>query len=136
MELFASRGGTKGDVDFFCALIIAAPGGRVNFHDIRRMGETAHEGRTNFFNFRTKSFSCFLYHKTVLCYLPNTRRLVMVSTKELAAMLGIKFYKVYYAERIGKIPKPQRKMGTTNVYTEEEAAAVRTYFMSKKKGKK
>lgn len=50
-----------------------------------------------------------------------------ISVYEVADLLGIRFYRIAYAERIGELPPPQR-IGEKRVYSEEDVERIRRYF--------
>lgn len=53
-----------------------------------------------------------------------------MSVYEVADFLGVRFYRIIYGERIGDLPPPQR-VGEKRVYSEEDAARIREYFVQK-----
>lgn len=50
-----------------------------------------------------------------------------LSVYEVADLLGVRYYKISYAERIGHLPPPQR-VGEKRVYSAEDVERIRAYF--------
>lgn len=52
---------------------------------------------------------------------------ITMSVYEVADALGIRYYRIAYAERIGDLPPPKR-IGEKRVYSEEDVERIRAYF--------
>lgn len=50
--------------------------------------------------------------------------------KEVATLLALPYYKIYYAHYSGQVPEP-RKVGKTRIYTEADLERLRRYFAKK-----
>jgi DNA-binding transcriptional MerR regulator len=53
-----------------------------------------------------------------------------MSVYEVADALGLRYYRISYAERIGDLPLPQR-VGEKRVYSAEDVERIRAYFTAR-----
>jgi DNA-binding transcriptional MerR regulator len=51
----------------------------------------------------------------------------IMSVYEVADLLGVRYYRIAYGERIGGLPPPQR-VGEKRVYSAEDVERIRRYF--------
>lgn len=47
--------------------------------------------------------------------------------RDVATLLALPYYKIYYAHYSGQVPEP-RKVGKTRIYTESDLDRLRKYF--------
>jgi len=52
--------------------------------------------------------------------------------RDVASLLALPYYKIYYAHYSGQVPEP-RKVGKTRIYTETDLEMLRKHFAQKEK---
>ena len=52
--------------------------------------------------------------------------------KDVATLLALPYYKIYYAHYSGQVPEP-RKVGKTRIYTEADLERLRQHFAVKQR---
>ena len=51
--------------------------------------------------------------------------------RDVATLLALPYYKIYYAHYSGQVPEP-RKVGKTRIYTEADLERLRKHFAQRK----
>ena len=51
--------------------------------------------------------------------------------RDVATLLALPYYKIYYAHYSGHVPEP-RKVGKTRIYTEDDLERLRKHFAKRK----
>ena len=68
---------------------------------------------------------------TSLLYMETQRRTaVEYLLRDVATLLALPYYKIYYAHYSGQVPEP-RKVGKTRLYNEDDLERLRIYFVQK-----
>jgi hypothetical protein len=71
-------------------------------------------------------------NETSLLYTRTQRRTaVEYVLRDVATLLAVPYYKIYYAHYSGLVPEP-RKVGKTRIYTEADLESLRKYFAQRK----
>lgn len=52
--------------------------------------------------------------------------------RDVATLLALPYYKIYYAHYSGQVPEP-RKVGKTRIYTEADLERLRQHFAMKQR---